>query len=174
MARRAAGADDMPSSCSKDLKAHCKGARSQLHCLGKNADTISAGCRADVGKSVPFLCSNGIDRWCDVLLGGILSCLSDHMSDLEGPCKDAVTATRHVITKVNTQKASVVDPSTGEKKSVAPKKSTTQREALLDASLRGLTQAAGTSLTQTGAAAPARNLETKDKPRTMNIASPGK
>jgi len=56
---------------------------------------------------VPFLCSRAIDKFCDVLQVGILDCLSGHLGDLEAPCKDSVVATKHVIAKVNIQKAMV-------------------------------------------------------------------
>merc|ERR1719424_1825592 len=79
-ARNVAGA---PDSCARELKAHCRGAPSQLHCLGKYASDISDKCRADVGKSVPFLCSDAIDRYCDVMTGGILTCLTGRLDRLE-------------------------------------------------------------------------------------------
>merc|ERR1719387_2896273 len=104
--------DALPKSCSPELKAYCKNAKSRLHCLGQHSQDISDTCRADVGKSVPFLCSGPIDAFCDVLMGGILSCLANHLNDLDGPCRDSVQATKHIINKVNTQKASVKDPKT--------------------------------------------------------------
>lgn len=142
MAQQAAADNNLPNSCSRELKAYCKGAKSRLHCLGKHSNDISETCRADVGKSVPFLCSGPIDRFCDVLTGGILSCLSNHLTELDGACRDSVQATKHIIKKVNTQKASVTDPKTGKKKSVMPKSkaSLSQREASLDAKLIGLRQ----------------------------------
>lgn len=136
VARRAAGEDGLPDSCSREIKTYCKGAPSQLHCLGKHAGDISEGCRKDVGKSVPFLCSDAIDRYCDVLTGGILSCLSGQLPSLEGPCKDAVVTTRHIIKKSNTQKASVTDPKSGQRKTITPQAANPQqREASLDAKL---------------------------------------
>merc|ERR1719409_960881 len=104
MAERSAE-ENLPSSCSKEIKAHCKDAKSQLHCLGKHNADISDQCRADVGKAVPFLCSDAIDQYCDVLMGGILSCLGNQLSNLQGPCKDAVSATKKMIQKVNSKKA---------------------------------------------------------------------
>lgn len=135
MARRAAGADGLPPSCGKEVKTYCKGAPSQLHCLGKHPNDISEACRKDVGKSVPFLCSDAIDAYCDVLTGGILSCLAGQLSNLEGPCKDAVVATRHIISKTNTQKASITDPKSGQRKTITPQANPQQREASLDAKL---------------------------------------
>jgi hypothetical protein len=150
IAQQAAAEDNLPNSCSGELKAFCKGAPSRLHCLGKHSNDISDTCRADVGKSVPFLCSGPIDAFCDVLMGGILSCLANHLKDLDGPCKDSVQATKHIINKVNTQKASVTDPKTGQKKSVTPKSKTSlsQREANLDAKLIGLSHDASTAKKQ--------------------------
>merc|ERR1719335_1237906 len=120
-----AAEENLPSSCSKEIKAHCKDARSQLHCLGKYNADISDGCRADIGKAVPFLCSNEIDQYCDVLMGGILSCLGNQMKNLQGPCKDAVVATKKAIQKVNAKKPSQPAPKS--------KASLSAREAHLDA-----------------------------------------
>lgn len=120
-AQRMIGEENAPHGCSKEANEYCKNAQSALHCLGKHADAISDTCRKSVSKSVPFLCSDAIDRFCDVLDGGILSCLAGKMQLLEGPCQDAVVSTRHLITKVNTQKASVTDPKTGITKTSTPK-----------------------------------------------------
>jgi len=96
-----------PRSCDTDVQKHCSKERSQIHCLGQHQDDISESCRKDISQSVPFLCSRAIDKFCDVLQIGILECLSGHLGDLEAQCKDSVVATRHVIAKVNTQKATV-------------------------------------------------------------------
>lgn len=106
----AAGASDgrrAPETCHADLKKHCRSARSQLHCLGKHKGDISEKCQRDVGKSVPFLCSGPIDRFCDVLQSGVLSCLMGHLPNLGDNCRDAVLDTRHVIKKASHQKAHV-------------------------------------------------------------------
>merc|ERR1719424_54247 len=102
--------NNLPTSCSKEIKAHCKDAKSQLHCLGKYPSEISDGCRADIGHAVPFLCSDAIDHYCDVLMGGILSCLGNQLNSLEGPCKDAVVATKKIVQKVNSQKTPSAAP----------------------------------------------------------------
>mmetsp|Transcript_77328 Transcript_77328/g.145847 ORF Transcript_77328/g.145847 Transcript_77328/m.145847 type:complete len:495 (-) Transcript_77328:94-1578(-) len=117
---KAASQERTPNSCEQDIKTKCQGARSHLHCLGYNHDSISETCRKDVEKSVPFLCSQAIDKWCDVLEQGILSCLYGHMDSLDGKCRDAVLTTKKVINKVNTQKAAMVDPETGEKQMSIP------------------------------------------------------
>lgn len=147
LAQQAAADDALPNSCGKELKTFCKGAKSRLHCLGQHSQDVSDTCRTDVGKSVPFLCSGPIDKYCDVLMGGILSCLGNRLKDLDGPCRDAVTTTKHVINKINTQKSSVTNPKTGQKHSVVPKTkaSLSQREANLDAKLIGLAQDSSTS-----------------------------
>lgn len=132
MAEQAAE-NNLPTSCSKEIKAHCRDAKSQLHCLGKYSADISDGCRADIGKSVPFLCSDAIDKYCDVLMGGILSCLDNQQSNLQGPCKDAVVATKKIIQKVNSKKPSQPAPKL--------KASLSAREAHLDAKLIGLSPA---------------------------------
>lgn len=136
-----------PRSCQADVMKHCSKQRSQVHCLGQHQDDISEACRKDVGKSVPFLCSRAIDRFCDVLQRGILQCLGEHLKDLDGQCSDAVIATHHVIAKANNQKASVkvTNPATGEKTvhtvlgavslPAKPASSPKDREALLDAQL---------------------------------------
>lgn len=135
--QRAAGVDRVPDSCKQELSKHCNAqVKSQLHCLGKHPEEISAPCRKDVGKSVPFLCSPAIDKFCDVLEKGILNCLGDHIKELDGPCKDAVITTHHVISKVNSQKASITNKATGEK--IESKPSTpapASREAMLDKEL---------------------------------------
>jgi len=103
------GRSTAPHSCSGDLKKHCSMARSQLHCLGQHAEDVSEPCRQDVGKSVPFVCSRAIDKFCNVMRTGVLSCLENHLFWLRPACKDAVLATRHVIKKVSTGKASLID-----------------------------------------------------------------
>mmetsp|Transcript_39877 Transcript_39877/g.114193 ORF Transcript_39877/g.114193 Transcript_39877/m.114193 type:complete len:415 (+) Transcript_39877:133-1377(+) len=113
-----------PASCHADLVKHCSSARSQVHCLGEHREDVSQGCRQDVGKSVPFVCSAEISKFCSVLQQGILPCLSGRTDDVSGDCKDAVAATQEVITKANTLQSSVVDVRTGAKTvhtpSVAP------------------------------------------------------
>jgi len=142
--QKAAGADKVPNACQKEIEAHCQGAKSQLHCLGgKDYGQISQECRNDVGKSVPFVCSTEIDKYCDVLEKGILSCLGEHVKDLNGPCRDSVTATQHVIKKANTQKVSLPDPLTGQRRVSVPSRGSgalpaagqPSREATLDARL---------------------------------------
>merc|ERR1719463_767834 len=44
MAERSAE-ENLPSSCSKEIKANCRDAKSQLHCLGKHNADISDQCR---------------------------------------------------------------------------------------------------------------------------------
>lgn len=117
-------------ACTEDVKKSCAGAKSHLHCLGMNHETISEACRTEVGKSVPFTCSTSIDRFCDVLQKGILSCLYDHMQDLDGACRDAVLATQHVINNAKSQQASPAQPPLG-----ITKASTPDKEAHLDAKL---------------------------------------
>lgn len=128
-------------ACTSDYKQYCQGVKSQLHCLGKHANVISDACTQTVSKSVPFLCSDSIDQFCDVLENGILSCLEKNMPKLEGMCRDAVVTTRHLITKVNTQRASVTNPSTGERQTSTPKgvaAASKKRETTLDLGLGGL------------------------------------
>jgi len=104
--------------CAADVRSICNSTQnksiSHLHCLGQHAQNISDKCRARVGKSVPFLCHKAIDQWCDGLDRGILPCLADKLTELQGSCRDAVLATHGVIFKVNTQKASLLNHVTGE------------------------------------------------------------
>jgi len=113
------GGSSAPTSCNNDLQKHCSTARSQVHCLGQHKEDISASCRKDVGMSVPFLCSESIDKFCDVLEKGLLSCLGEHTKDLGPACKDAFAATSKVIAKASTNNATVVNAKTGEKKAQA-------------------------------------------------------
>jgi len=147
-AARGSGEQD-PRACQEDIKTKCASAKSHLHCLGMNHNTVSEACRKEVGQSVPFRCSKAIDKFCDVLQTGILACLYNHMQDVDGDCRDAVLTTKHVINKVNTQKASLVDKSTGATKVSTPAmlqdtsknnaalsaKETKDKEARLDAKL---------------------------------------
>merc|ERR1719291_583655 len=109
-----------PASCHNDLIKHCSSARSQVHCLGEHREDVSQACQQDVGKSVPFVCSMEISKFCSVLQQGILPCLSGHMNDVSGDCRDALAATQEVITKANTLQSSVVDVKTGAKKVHTP------------------------------------------------------
>jgi len=138
--QKASSRERDPASCRDDVARKCQGAKSHLHCLGINHDSISEACRKEVGQSVPFRCSEAIDRYCDVLQTGILDCLHDRLSDLSGGCRDSVLATKHVINKANTQKASLTDLSTGSTKVNTPLgASPSEKEAKLDAKL-GLAQ----------------------------------
>lgn len=113
--QKASSNERMPNACNADLKKYCSGTNKKLHCLGAHAEEVSETCRKYVGKSLPFRCSSSIDKFCDVLEDGILNCLGSHVQELPGECKDAVLATHHVISKANTQKASVVDVTSGAK-----------------------------------------------------------
>merc|ERR1719272_1849325 len=75
-----------PGSCRRDANKHCKNATSQIHCLGQHSNDISDACRKDVGKSVPFACSESIDRLCNLLETSILSCLWQRKQSLNGEC----------------------------------------------------------------------------------------
>jgi len=105
-------------ACAVEVHSMCNAtqnkAKSHLHCLGQHSQNISDKCRVRVGKSVPFLCHQAIDQWCDGLDRGILPCLADKLEELQGSCRDSVIATHGVIAKVNTQKASLLNPLTGE------------------------------------------------------------
>jgi hypothetical protein len=138
--QKASSGERDPAACREDVAKKCQGAKSHLHCLGINHDSISEACRKEVGQSVPYRCSEAIDRYCDMLQTGILSCLYDRMSDLSGGCRDSVLATKHIINKVNTEKTSITDLATGAKKVNTPvAASPSDKEAKLDAKL-GLTQ----------------------------------
>jgi hypothetical protein len=122
LAHRAASAGRTPDSCGPELREYCRRAPSQLHCLGQNSDRISDKCREDVGKSVPFICSSAIDKFCNLLDKGILDCLGGHVEDLDDSCRDSVLATRHVVARANTQRATVTDLVSGTRKVNIPGK----------------------------------------------------
>jgi len=106
--------DDTPTFCAKDVQKICPpNVRSPIHCLGQHQHQVSDVCLREVEKAVPFRCSTFIDKYCDLLDGGILECLNDHIRDVDQRCKDSVLVTRRVIAKSKTHKASVVDPVTG-------------------------------------------------------------
>lgn len=111
---RRAGGGRAHEACAEEMKTLCNGTQSRLQCLGQHVERTSAECRRDVGRSVPFLCSSSIDKLCNVLERGILPCLADHLPELDEGCRDAVVATHSVIAKVNTQRASLRDPETGD------------------------------------------------------------
>jgi len=108
------GPGHAPNACKVDLAKHCARARSQLHCLGQHNADVSPECRKSVEKSVPYVCSPAIDRYCDVLQNGILTCLQGRLQELDINCRDAVLATQAVVSKVQgmsttTSKAATVD-----------------------------------------------------------------
>eukprot|EP00933_Yihiella_yeosuensis_P078426 TRINITY_DN8991_c2_g2_i2.p1 TRINITY_DN8991_c2_g2~~TRINITY_DN8991_c2_g2_i2.p1 ORF type:complete len:328 (+),score=38.64 TRINITY_DN8991_c2_g2_i2:84-986(+) len=91
-------------SCMEDIAKFCPASRSQSQCLGKYSDSVSAGCLKAVGKSVPFLCSRSIEKFCAGQVG-ILPCLRMHMVELPKACKGAVHQTHKAIKKVNQRAA---------------------------------------------------------------------
>merc|ERR550532_497058 len=121
--------------CAAEVRSMCNSTQhkvSHLHCLGQHSQNISDKCRARVGKSVPFLCHKALDQWCDGLDRGILPCLADKLPELQGSCRDAVLATHGVIAKVNTQKASLLNPLTGETLVYMPKSASTAPKTAKD------------------------------------------
>lgn len=88
-----------PGPCNSEAERFCKSQESRLHCLGNHANDLSDGCRSNVGQSVPFLCHDEIDAFCDLMQTSILSCLGDRLAELHGDCRDAVAATRHAAVK---------------------------------------------------------------------------
>lgn len=120
MVHAAQAARNSPKACHKDIMKHCGQSGSQLHCLGAHQEDISKECHDTVGKSVPFVCSGAVDKYCDTLHGGILPCLEQHLADLEQNCQDAIVATRVVITTANTHKVSLSNEQSGAKASVQP------------------------------------------------------
>jgi hypothetical protein len=103
-----AGSSSEPGSCRADSVKHCKSfVISQIHCLGQHSSDISEKCRKDIGKSVPFVCSKFIDRYCDLLDNSILKCLWDQKRNLNTECLDAVTATRRIPQSVHAQSKTV-------------------------------------------------------------------
>jgi len=70
---------------------------------------------------VPFVCSEAIDRYCDIMSGGILPCLYGKINDLDSSCRDSVLVTHLIITKANGQVAAAANSPPGRKTSVLPK-----------------------------------------------------
>jgi len=109
-----------PNVCHADVLKHCGRSHSQLHCLGAHQKDIDKKCRDTVGKSVPFVCSDEIDRFCDTLHRGILPCLERYLHALEIDCRDSVKASRHVITTANTHRVKLKSAKSGVTASVTP------------------------------------------------------
>eukprot|EP00930_Biecheleria_cincta_P062633 TRINITY_DN48092_c0_g1_i1.p1 TRINITY_DN48092_c0_g1~~TRINITY_DN48092_c0_g1_i1.p1 ORF type:complete len:382 (+),score=72.84 TRINITY_DN48092_c0_g1_i1:105-1250(+) len=99
-----------PFSCQQDVRMHCQSARSQVHCLGQNANDISEACRKDVGASVPFLCHEEISRFCHVLQEGVLGCLRRSQAQLSQNCQDAVQATATALEHINSARVPQPQP----------------------------------------------------------------
>lgn len=140
IAHRAAGAGHTDDSCGPEIREYCRGAHSQLKCLGQNNDKISDKCREDIGKSVPFVCSDEMDTLCPVwhLEKGILDCLAKHLQMLQEDCRDAVVATHHLVSRAKSQKVSVTDPVTGAQKVNVPKQRETPQAPQQRDNLDGL------------------------------------
>lgn len=107
-AHKATSGNRAPMSCETGVKRLCGGAKSWLHCLGQHPEEVAPACRKEVEKSVPFVCSEAVDKYCDVLEGGIIPCLEGRLQDVKPQCRDAVTLTRHVLDKAKTHKASLI------------------------------------------------------------------
>lgn len=138
---KAEGARRAPASCHADLNKLCYGIRKKLHCLGQHREEVSEECRRDVNQSVPFLCAGEISNLCGET--SVLSCLYGAVDQLHGPCKNAVLLTQRVVDEVKTQKVTVTNPTTGEKKVHVPTpEPAKQKERRLDARMAGKVAAA--------------------------------
>lgn len=140
-----------PQACQTDLRKNCVTARSQLHCLGQHAADVTPACRKAVEKSVPFVCSEAIDKFCDILRTGILTCLQGRLKELSGGCQDSVLATQAALGRGPTSMGAVTTAApaaalgaavpAGKAVVVAPaaqqgRTEAAQREAHLDAGLK--------------------------------------
>lgn len=94
--------------------------QSELHCLGLHADEISEACASEVQKSLPFVCSFEISRYCSskhTIDKSVLQCLEDQLDKgfpMDTECRDSVGATRSVLNKMKTQNVALVNRRTGE------------------------------------------------------------
>ncbi|CAK0832908.1 unnamed protein product, partial [Prorocentrum cordatum] len=155
-----AGAWQAPLSCRDDLQKLCPGDKHRLACLGRHQDAVSEACRRDVGKSVPFLCSGEIEKFCTPASEGILPCLARSAGEASPACREAVAATRGLVGRARTQKAVVTNPATGEKKVHVPTaEPAAQRERRLDSQIAGRQAPSSTKAPQSaGVAAPSPEL----------------
>jgi hypothetical protein len=84
------------------------------------ADEISEACASEVQKSLPFVCSFEISRYCSskhTIDKSVLQCLEDQLdkgSPMDTECRDSVGATRSVLIKMKTQNVALVNRRTGE------------------------------------------------------------
>lgn len=116
-----------PHPCEADIEKHCQDDHghghkheSELHCLGLHANDLSTGCAKEVQQSLPFMCSMEISHYCsarNTIEVSVLQCLEEKLDagdPLGEDCKDSLSATRAVVTKMKTQTMSIVDKRTGE------------------------------------------------------------
>lgn len=88
--------------CNQDVNKYCPHADAPLHCLGKNAKSITPGCVKEIKSVVPFVCADPITRWCgDNLEKGVIPCLESRGSDLGQDCADAIVAAKHAIASIS-------------------------------------------------------------------------
>ena len=73
---------------------------SRIHCLGRNADQLSDVCRKSVERSVPFICAEEIELYCNsesTLEQGVLQCLEEAFDKEKKPmsvsCQDSMKVT---------------------------------------------------------------------------------
>jgi hypothetical protein len=115
-----------PHPCEADILKYCQEDHghghkheSELHCLGLHANDLSVGCAKEVQQSVPFMCSLEISHYCPAektIEISVLQCLEDKLDageNLGDDCKDSLSATRAVVTKMKTQSVAIVDKRTG-------------------------------------------------------------
>ena len=122
----AASRSNVPHPCIADLGKLCHEGHghnhkheSSLHCLGLHAEEISTECAKEVQQSLPFICSIEISLFCSshsTIEKSVLQCLeeqSDAGQHIDGECKDSITATRAIVTRMKTQHMSLIDKRTG-------------------------------------------------------------
>jgi hypothetical protein len=115
-----------PHPCEPDIEKHCKNDEghghkheSELHCLGLHANELTDACAKEVQQSLPFMCSREISRYCatrNTIEVSVLQCLEEKIdagAGLGDECKDSISATRAVVSKMKTQNVALVDKRTG-------------------------------------------------------------
>lgn len=119
---RVAQGSDHP--CDKDVKKLCPHADAPLHCLGLHSDEITQACKGQVKNTVPYICSQQIQRFCsDDLDRGIIPCLEDNGKSLGQDCQDAIVAARHALSSLKasqTKASNTLQGKPAPKAAVAP------------------------------------------------------
>eukprot|EP00931_Biecheleriopsis_adriatica_P000301 TRINITY_DN10031_c0_g1_i1.p1 TRINITY_DN10031_c0_g1~~TRINITY_DN10031_c0_g1_i1.p1 ORF type:complete len:454 (+),score=55.64 TRINITY_DN10031_c0_g1_i1:48-1409(+) len=92
---------DASHPCLKDVATYCHDADSTLHCLGIHSAQLSAACKEEIKNSVPYVCSDEIQKHCDGARGSvIMPCLEVHGHALGQDCVDSIIAARQTLSSI--------------------------------------------------------------------------